>query len=144
MAPKEAPVYTRRGKSKSVAPSHRVIHDSSGEEYTPGKRRAPPPPPPPPPHTAPFTTRHRNRQTVISDEEHPSSTTPIVSPQSEEGAQHAEESYYSSESQSNSSSTFTPASTSDATRSRQAHVPMGIPMYPVMLNAEPNMWCVEG
>ncbi|WMV41758.1 hypothetical protein MTR67_035143 [Solanum verrucosum] len=46
--------------------------DSSGEEYTPGKRR--------PPSTALVTTRCRNRQMVVSDEEHPSSTTPIVSP----------------------------------------------------------------
>uniref|UniRef100_M1D970 Integrase core domain containing protein n=1 Tax=Solanum tuberosum TaxID=4113 RepID=M1D970_SOLTU len=117
-------------------PSHRVIHDSNGEEYTPGKRRAPP--------TAPLTTRSRNRQIVVSYEEHPSSTTPVVALQSKEATQNAEKSHSGSESQSDSSSSFTPASASDATSYGEAHDPMGIPMYPVLLSTEPNKWCVDG
>uniref|UniRef100_M1D9Y1 Integrase core domain containing protein n=1 Tax=Solanum tuberosum TaxID=4113 RepID=M1D9Y1_SOLTU len=69
---KKALVYSRRGKSKSVAPSHRLLNRSSGEEYSLRQTRGFP--------TAPVITRCRNRQVVVFYEEHPSFTTPVVAP----------------------------------------------------------------
>uniref|UniRef100_M1DUG9 Integrase core domain containing protein n=1 Tax=Solanum tuberosum TaxID=4113 RepID=M1DUG9_SOLTU len=42
MAPKQAPIYSRKGKSKSVAPSRRMLDEGSDHEYIPETTRGSP------------------------------------------------------------------------------------------------------
>uniref|UniRef100_M1DXG5 Integrase core domain containing protein n=1 Tax=Solanum tuberosum TaxID=4113 RepID=M1DXG5_SOLTU len=57
MAPKQAPKYANKGKSKSVAPSRRLLDESSGDKYVPGTTKGS--------RTIPWTTRNRAKQATL-------------------------------------------------------------------------------
>uniref|UniRef100_M1DKB3 Integrase core domain containing protein n=1 Tax=Solanum tuberosum TaxID=4113 RepID=M1DKB3_SOLTU len=120
MAPKKMVTYSKRGKSKSVAPSFRLIDEdtdkTSDPAYVPLNPRSS--------RTAPRTTPKVLPDVVTvsqSDEEH----TLIGSPT---GAA--------------SSSGAKAASSDEATSSESIQVPRNDDPSPVVV--EPNRWCVEG
>ncbi|KAH0748466.1 hypothetical protein KY290_027698 [Solanum tuberosum] len=110
MAPKQAPVYSRKGKLKFVSPSKHLINESSEDEYVSKTTRDSP--------IVLVTMRNITRQ-------------------SEEGL-YAKESQSGSESYFGSSSDGTSTSASDATSIRDAQDPLGVKVQSVHTTTKPN------
>ncbi|KAK4721333.1 hypothetical protein R3W88_011566 [Solanum pinnatisectum] len=127
MAPKQAPTYAAKGKSKSVAPTLRLIDEDMDGEYVP-----PPTGPPPLLHALHGTEPGRCNPTWSvpqSDE----GFTLIGSPTGSESALG---------SGSSSSSNGSTASSFEADNTSDILVPPSSKPMPVA--TEPNKWCVEG
>ena len=144
MAPKKMVTYSKRGKSKSVAPSFRLVdedtYNDSDPAYVPLNPRVP--------RTAPRNTPRKVLPDVVtvsqSDEEHTLIGSPTGAASSSEVQMSDSQSAYSSQSESvhASGSGAKAASSDEATSSESIPVPRNDDPTPV--SAEPNRWCVEG
>ncbi|XP_015170806.1 cysteine proteinase 4-like [Solanum tuberosum] len=166
MTPKKQVTYSKRGKSKSVQPTFRLIDEDTDAKndpaYVPPAMRTSP--------TAPRATRNTSRQVVTgvvtvsqSDEENILIGSPADSASgSEAGSASGSEAGSTSSSKSASASGFEPAhafgsssgfatssgshdkaaSSDEATSSGEVSVPQSYDFDSVA--GEPNRWCVEG
>uniref|UniRef100_M1DJX7 Integrase core domain containing protein n=1 Tax=Solanum tuberosum TaxID=4113 RepID=M1DJX7_SOLTU len=138
MAPKKLVTYSKQGKSKSVAPSFRLIDEDTDTEkdpsYIPPNTRTSP--------TAPRATRGTPRKVIPdvvtvsqSDEEHT-----LIG--SSAGAACSSATRSNAKSATGSSQDDQDASSDEATSSESVPTPRNEDPTPVA--GEPNRWCVEG
>ena len=151
-APKKMVTYSKRGKSKSVAPSFRLIDEDSENDSDPAYVPLNPRNSRAAPRGTPQTVLPDVVTVSQSDEEHTLIGSPTGAASSSEGPMSGSESTHASGSQSahSSQSEFVHASGSgakvassdEATSSESIPVPRNDDPTPV--SAEPNRWCVEG
>jgi len=146
MAPKKMVTYSKRGKSKSIAPSFRLIDEDTDADTDPTYE----PLNPRTSRAAPRGTPRKVLPDVVtvsqSDEEHTLIGSPTGAASSSEGSMSGPESDHASGSSAKSATASgendQAASSDEATSSESIPVPRNDDPTPVA--AEPNRWCVEG
>ncbi|KAK4721403.1 hypothetical protein R3W88_011636 [Solanum pinnatisectum] len=128
MAPKRTSTYAAKGKSKSFAPSRRLIieEDTGDTEYIPHTTRTSP--------TTPHTMRNR-AQLVILDV--------VIASQSDEGDTLIG-SLVGTESGFGSGSSSNGVNASSSEGDSAGHIPVPLNTNPALVSEEPNRWCVSG
>uniref|UniRef100_M1DKC2 Integrase core domain containing protein n=1 Tax=Solanum tuberosum TaxID=4113 RepID=M1DKC2_SOLTU len=146
MAPKKLVTYSKQDKSKSVAPSFRLINEDTDKKrnpayISPNTRTSP---------SAPRATRGTPRKVIPdvvtisqSDKEHTLIGSPTgVSSRSTTGSESAHASGCNAKSATGSSQNEQAASSDEATSSESIPIPRN--ENPTLVASEPNIWCVEG